>query len=74
MPAVGEIEAGDHPQQRRLAAARRTEKGEELAGLDGEAHVVDGGEIAEPACHPLDFEQRHRRLGPCWNRELREIV
>jgi len=28
------LEAGDHPQRRRLARARRTEQGKELAGLD----------------------------------------
>ena len=31
------VEAGDQPQQRRLARARGPEQREELAGLDGEA-------------------------------------
>ena len=35
--AVGKVEAGDHPQQRGLAAAGRAQQREELAGLDGQA-------------------------------------
>ena len=54
--AVGHVEAGDHAQQRGLAATRRTEKGEELAGLDADADVVDRGEIAETAGDVLDLE------------------
>ncbi len=54
--AVRQIEAGDHAQQRRLAAAGGPEQREEFAGLDGEAHVVDGGEVAEAARDILDFE------------------
>ena len=40
-------EAGDHPQDRGLAAARRAEEGEELAGLDRDVDMVDGPEGAE---------------------------
>src|ERR1039457_232504 len=36
LPLVRSVEAGDQPQQRRLAAARRTQEGEHLAFLDGE--------------------------------------
>src|SRR5690606_35886652 len=42
------LEAGQHAQQRGLAAARRPEQREELALVDVERQVVDGGEIAEP--------------------------
>ena len=38
------LEPGDHPQYRRLAAARGTEQGDDLAGRDRElevAHCVD---------------------------------
>ena len=42
------LEAGEHPQQRGLAAARRPEQREELALVDVERQVVDGGEVAEP--------------------------
>ena len=43
--AGGLLEAGDHAQRRGLAAARRAEQGEELAGLDvevdpGHRHLV----------------------------------
>ena len=48
LAVVGVIEAGDQPQQRRLAAARRTEEGEQLALLDREADPVDDGERPEP--------------------------
>ena len=41
------LEAGDHPQRRRLAAAARAEQREELALADREAELVDGGEVAE---------------------------
>ena len=36
------LEAGDHAQRRRLAAARGPEQDHELAVRDGEADVVDG--------------------------------
>ena len=39
-PAIGPVEAGDEAQQRRLPAAGRAEKGEELAGLDREIDVA----------------------------------
>ena len=35
------LEAGDHAQSRRLAAAAGAEKGDELAALDGEVEVLD---------------------------------
>src|SRR5262249_3330179 len=41
------LEAGDEPQGRRLAAARRAEQGEELACLDGDVDPVDGGDLTE---------------------------
>ena len=41
------LEAADHPQRRRLAAARRAEQAEELAVLDLEIDVVDGDGVAE---------------------------
>ena len=40
------LEAGDHPQQRRLAAARRPDEHEELAAADGQRDVVDGDHSA----------------------------
>src|SRR4029453_16360853 len=43
---VRQHEAGDHAQRRRLAAARRAQQGEELAGGDVERHPVDGHHAA----------------------------
>ena len=44
------VEAGDHAQQGRLAAAGRTQQRKELALVDVERQLVDGGEAAEAAC------------------------
>jgi hypothetical protein len=38
------LQPHDHPQQRRLPAARRPDQDHELAVLDVDAHVVDGRE------------------------------
>ena len=40
------LEAGDHAQCRRLAAARGTDEDEELLVLDLEVEIVDGGHLA----------------------------
>ncbi len=61
---VGPLEAGDHPQRRRLTAARRAEQREELAASDLERDVVDGGDLVERLLTPLDgdrlrAERRH---------------
>jgi hypothetical protein len=45
--AGGLLEAADHPQRRRLAAARRAEQGEELAFRDPQAEVVDRDRLLE---------------------------
>ena len=47
------LEAADHPQGRRLAAARRAEQGEELPVGDLEVHRLDGDEIVERLRHSL---------------------
>ena len=72
--AIGEVEAGDHAQQRRLAAARGAEQGEKLAGFDADADVVDCGEIAEAAGDVLDFEQRHRVCDSSASRNRRIVA
>jgi hypothetical protein len=41
------LEAGEHTQKRRLSAARRTEKREELTLKDVQRQVVDRGEVAK---------------------------
>jgi hypothetical protein len=45
------VEAGDHPQRRRLAAAGRAEQREELAGLHLEVDVIDRDEVAVSLRH-----------------------
>jgi hypothetical protein len=55
------VEAGHHAQQRGLAAPGRAEQAEELAGLDAQADIVDGGEVAEAPGDVSDLEQSHRR-------------
>ena len=52
------LEAGQHPQQRRLAAARRAEQREDLALGDVEADVVDGPVAVEVLDDVLDLEKR----------------
>ncbi len=46
---VHRLQAGHHPQQGALAAAGRPQQGHQRSGLDIEAEVVDGPEIAEAA-------------------------
>src|SRR5262249_38671249 len=48
VPAIRDHEACDHPQQCRLAAARRPENGKEAAALDAERQVID-----RPVCGEL---------------------
>ena len=58
-PAVRLLQAGDRPQRRRLAAARRAQQGEQLARLDLEADVVDGEDPAAIAvCRRLLARER----------------
>ncbi len=62
-PALGrQVEATDHPERRRLAAARRPEQGEELAGPDRERDGVDRHDLAEPLRQALEADLR---LGLC---------
>ena len=59
------VEAGEHAQQRRLAAARGAEQREELALVDDQRQVVDGDEIAELLGDVLKRDIRLRRgIGP----------
>jgi hypothetical protein len=52
------LEAGDHTQHRRLAAARWPEEGDEFARLDVEVEILDHGGEAEGFSHMLDGEER----------------
>jgi hypothetical protein len=62
------IEAGDRPQQRRLAAARRPEQREELAGLDGQLDIVERVTPGYFLVMPLD--RRGPRPSPALHQRL----
>jgi hypothetical protein len=53
-------QAGQHLHGRGLAASVRAEKPKDLTALDGEAHPVHGGEVAEAAGEVVRHD--HRRL------------
>ena len=52
------LEAGQHAQQRRLAAAGAAENREELAAMDVERHPVDRRDAVEQLRHVADLHQR----------------
>ena len=52
------LEAGDAPQQRRLAAAGRSEQGEELIGADVDRDVVEGLNRAVGLGHVINGQER----------------
>ena len=56
-----QFEAGDHPQGRRLAAARRPQHDKEGALIDGEGRAIDGDEIAKSLAQLLDADLSHER-------------
>ena len=58
-PSVDLLEAGDHPQQRRLAAARGPDEHDEFALLRFEAHPVNDGDGAETLDYLVEFQERH---------------
>src|SRR5580692_6930901 len=54
------LEAGDHHERRGLAGAGRAQEGDELAGLDIEAQIVDRAILVEGLD---DMAERYRRAG-----------
>ena len=62
-PGVGRLEAGQHAQQRRLAAAARPEQREELALLDPERDGVHGPQGAEALRDALELEEASHAAG-----------
>ena len=50
------LKSGDHPEQRRLAAAGRAEQRSERAILDREAEIGDRGDRAVALRHPPQFD------------------
>ena len=57
-PEVGLLEAREHAQQRRLAAAGAAEDREQLAAQDVERNLVDRGDAAEVLGDLADLHQR----------------
>ncbi len=54
------LEAGDHPQSGRLAAARRADEDHELAVLDAEVKIVDGDRpVREPLRDAAKLDRGH---------------
>ena len=63
-PGVGPLEAGDQPQRRRLAAARRAEHREELAARDLHVDAVDGDDLAVVLLELLEMDLPTHLAGP----------
>ena len=59
LPLVGRLEAGEHAQQRGLAAAGGAEQREELAGIDVEAEPIDRGNAGKAL---RDGGEPHQRI------------
>ena len=61
--ALGDVlEAGDHAQRGRLAAARRADEDQELLVLDLEVEIVDGDHIAVPFPDVVERNRGHANL------------
>ena len=52
------LEAGDDPEQRRLAAPRRPQEDDELAAFDVEGHGIEGREVTEALGDALQAQKR----------------
>ena len=62
LPGRDVLEAGDHPQRRGLAAARRPDEDDELAVGDLEVELVHGaGSVAVDLRQALELDRSHRR-------------
>jgi hypothetical protein len=57
-PGTRRLEAGEHAQERGLAAAGAAEQAEQLLAVDLEIDAVDRGEVDEALRQPLDPEDR----------------
>jgi hypothetical protein len=57
--AVGVLQAGQQPQQRRLAAAAGPQQHHELAVGDLQVDIVDGGGLVEDLAHALQADLGH---------------
>ncbi len=63
LPSGDLLEARDHSEQRRLAAARGAEQRGERALLDLQAEVADGGDRAVALGHAPEFDMRRVGAG-----------
>ena len=61
LAAARQVDAGKQEEARRLAAAGRAEKRDELAVLDGQVHARDHLDVAEPLGDVAELDPRHRR-------------
>ena len=70
-----QLEPGDQPQRRRLAAPRRAEQRGERARGHGEREVAHGGDVAVALAHAdeLDGGRRVTRRCPEWADDLRRV-
>ena len=59
---VDRVEAGDHPQQRRLAAAGAAEHGGQRAGRDLQVHTVEDRHPGVARMHAQDRQRVHGEL------------
>ena len=64
VPAGHLLEAGDHPQERGLAAARRPDEDHELALLDREVDARDDFDAAVALADALEFKVGHCCVPP----------
>ena len=60
LAAARQVDAGEHQQARRLAAAGRAEQGYELAVLDHQVHARDHQDVAEALLDVAELDARHR--------------
>src|SRR4029453_17606307 len=56
------LEARDHPERGRLAAAGRAEERDELASVGVEVEVLDRGDVAELLANVGQLQEAHRSL------------
>src|SRR5215467_12919667 len=74
------LEAGDHAQDRALAASRRPDEHHELAVGNVQVDPVDGGLRAEGLAQPAESDGRHAgerssaRAGPVWPAPFQAIA
>ena len=59
------LEAGDHAQQRALAAARGADEDDELVVGDVEVHAMHDGDVAIRLADPVETDPRHCCASPC---------